>query len=60
MCVLRANAMQVDIKKKSQKVFRTGLTDHHAPATDGNEAISFLSLHLHHVFLAFSSSTLSP
>lgn len=44
MCVLRANAMQVDIKKKSQKVFRTGLTNHHTPATDGNEAISFLSI----------------
>ena len=57
MCMLRVNATQVDIKEKSQKVLRSGLTNHHAPATDGNEAISFLSLHLHHVFFAFSSPT---
>lgn len=57
MCMLRVNATQVDIKKKSQKVLRSGLANHHAPATDGNEAISFLSLHLHHVFFAFSSPT---
>ena len=60
MCVLRANAMQADIKKKAQKIFRTGLTSHYAPATDGNEGVSLLSLHLHHAFLAFSSPTLSP
>ena len=60
MCVLRANAMQADIKKKAQKIFRTGLTSHYAPATDGNEGVSLFSLHLHHAFLAFSSPTLSP
>ena len=52
--------MQADIKKKAQKIFRTGLTSHYAPATDGNEGVSLFSLHLHHAFLAFSSPTLSP
>lgn len=59
MCVLRANAMQVDIKKKVTESLQNRVNKS-SYSCHWWQWSNFFPFHLHHVFLAFSSSTLSP